>query len=122
MTIADLCTSSNKVSIFLRHRGITTRHIAFGFAIAFFLWASYRTFLSPQPLDISGYGQIYSPPLKSKTTPEEWRNRAQQVKAAFVHAYHGYEKHSWKWDELKPLTNTSQNKYDLIIFSVAFED
>jgi len=57
-------------------------------------------------LEVSG--QTYARP---PTTPEGWQNRAEQVKAAFVHAYHGYEKYAWKWDELRPMSHQGQNKY-----------
>jgi hypothetical protein len=117
MSIAELrCVT--QLLIFLRHRGITTRHLAFASAVALFLWASYHTVFSPHSLAFPE--RIYAP-VTPNTTPEEWRNRAEQVKAAFVHAYHGYEEHAWRWDELRPMTNQSQNKYDFIPFGVAFK-
>ena len=39
-----------------------------------------------------------------------WDARANAVKEAFVHAYHGYETHAFPEDELLPLTNTSAMK------------
>ena len=42
--------------------------------------------------------------------PEGWADRADMVKEAFVHAYHGYETHAIPQDELLPLTNRSVNK------------
>lgn len=36
--------------------------------------------------------------------------RAEAVKEAFGHAYSAYEKHALPADELRPLTNTSQQK------------
>lgn len=36
-----------------------------------------------------------------------WVSRANAVKHAFVHAYHGYEAHAFPEDELLPLTNSS---------------
>ena len=44
------------------------------------------------------------------TTPDEWMSRAEQVKQAFAHAYHGYETHAFPHDELKPLTNRTYDK------------
>lgn len=39
-----------------------------------------------------------------------WAERAERVKEAFVHAYHGYEEHAFPKDELLPLSNGSVNK------------
>ena len=39
-----------------------------------------------------------------------WAARANAVKQAFVHAYHGYEAHAFPEDELLPLTNSSETK------------
>jgi hypothetical protein len=113
MSIADLprVYPLAQLLVFLRHKGITARHIAFGAGVLFFLWASYHTFFSPQSLSFPS--EIYVAPA-TPTTPEEWRYRAEQVKAAFIHAYHGYELHAWKSDELRPMSSTAQNKYDLI--------
>lgn len=104
--IRDLYHSQTvtQASIFLRHRGITLRHIAFGSAVLIFLWTSYHTFFSQRT---SFADQLYAP---STTPPDEWTWRAQQVKAAFKHAYGGYEKYAWGKDELRPRSNTSQNK------------
>ena len=35
-----------------------------------------------------------------------WDDRAEKVKEAFLHAYHGYEKYAAPGDELRPLSNT----------------
>ena len=42
--------------------------------------------------------------------PVNWVARANAVKQAFVHAYHGYEAHAFPEDELLPLTNSSKTK------------
>lgn len=99
-----------QVAVLLRHRGITVRHITFGAVIFFFLWTSYYTFVYRRSLPLPS--KIYAAP--STTSPEEWKNRAEQVKAAFVYAYHGYEEYAWGFDELKPMTNTSTNKCGLV--------
>ncbi|KAF9529051.1 glycoside hydrolase family 47 protein [Crepidotus variabilis] len=39
------------------------------------------------------------------------RCRAEKVKEAFVHAYHGYEKYAMPNDELRPVTNGFSNEY-----------
>jgi len=47
----------------------------------------------------------------TETTPAElWAERQQQVKKAFVHAYHGYETYAAPMDELRPLANVGVNK------------
>ena len=38
----------------------------------------------------------------------DWAARANAVKQAFVHAYHGYEAYAFPGDELLPLTNSSR--------------
>jgi hypothetical protein len=40
----------------------------------------------------------------------DWAARADAVKQAFAHAYHGYETYAFPEDELLPLTNTSEMK------------
>lgn len=39
-----------------------------------------------------------------------WEERAEKVKAAFLHAYHGYEKYASPRDELLPLSKAGVNK------------
>lgn len=93
-----------QVCIFLRHRGITLRNFVFGSVVLVFLWTSYHTLSSQR---VSFPDQPY---ISSTTPPEEWARRARQVKAAFKHAYGGYEKYAWGKDELRPRSNTGQNK------------
>ena len=40
----------------------------------------------------------------------DWPARANAVKQAFAHAYHGYETYAFPEDELLPLTNSSEMK------------
>ena len=40
----------------------------------------------------------------------DWGARADAVKRAFAHAYHGYETYAFPQDELLPLTNTTEMK------------
>ncbi|KAF8159581.1 glycoside hydrolase family 47 protein [Crassisporium funariophilum] len=46
------------------------------------------------------------------TTPEIWQFRAEKVKAAFMHAYHGYERYAAPADELQPITNGTINNFN----------
>ncbi|KAF5355355.1 hypothetical protein D9758_006099 [Tetrapyrgos nigripes] len=43
---------------------------------------------------------------------EVWAERANQVKLAFLHAYHGYERYALPHDELKPLTGGYQDNFN----------
>lgn len=41
----------------------------------------------------------------------EWEESATQVRQAFIHAYHGYERYAVPNDELRPLSKGQSNKY-----------
>lgn len=45
-----------------------------------------------------------------------WETRAKEVKDAFLHAYHGYEKYAAPFDELLPVSDSRVNKcgYDSV--------
>lgn len=48
--------------------------------------------------------------------PEEGVNKQQMadsVKTEFLHAWNGYKTHAWGYDELKPLSDTARNWYDV---------
>lgn len=47
---------------------------------------------------------------KPKPSGVNWDARAEDVKKAFLHAYHGYEQYAMPADELQPLTNGRINK------------
>lgn len=57
-------------------------------------------------------GRRWTPPpvAASRTPPAEWQRRADQVKQAFLHAYHGYETHAMLHDEIRPLSNQFKDK------------
>ena len=40
-----------------------------------------------------------------------WETRAKEVKDAFLHAYHGYEKYAAPSDELLPVSDSRVNQY-----------
>jgi len=42
--------------------------------------------------------------------PSIWQAKADSVKTAFIHAYHGYEKYAAPQDELRPTTNAGSNQ------------
>ncbi len=47
---------------------------------------------------------------KAKPSGVDWDARAEDVKKAFLHAYHGYERYAMPSDELQPLSNGRINK------------
>lgn len=49
---------------------------------------------------------------RSPIPSEEWETRAERVKEAFLHAYHGYEKYAMPKDELRPVSNKGMNSYN----------
>lgn len=112
MVSVDILRSQHvsKLLVFLRHKGITLRHLAFGGGILVFIWTSYFTFFSqPRRARTALPSSAILRPAVEPTTAE-WANRAEQVKAAFVHTYRGYEEHAWGYDELKPVSQQSHNK------------
>lgn len=59
-------------------------------------------------------GRRWTPPpvAASRTPPAEWQRRADQVKQAFLHAYHGYETHAMPHDEIRPLSNQFKDNFN----------
>ncbi|KAH7107963.1 seven-hairpin glycosidase [Auriculariales sp. MPI-PUGE-AT-0066] len=61
-----------------------------------------------------------APDVKKKSQPiitvkdrKLWASRAEQVKAAFLYAYHGYEQYAtWPEDELKPTSNIGERNFN----------
>jgi hypothetical protein len=95
--------------IFIRpppRRGITIRHVAFVLAFSAALWTLYHSYLNGSETLFPQEHVFFWPP----ETPEIWADRAAQVKNAFLHAYHGYERHAFPHDELRPISNRSIDK------------
>jgi len=67
-----------------------------------FLVTLYRAYM-PYPWPTRTEEEVLGPHVN-------WAARANAVKQAFVHAYHGYEAHAFPEDELLPLTNTSDSR------------
>ena len=85
------------------------RHLAFAAAIVVSLTTLYYMVLPRKSAAIIHY----SPPATHDVTEDStalWHGRADQVKAAFLHAYHGYEQYAFYHDELRPLSNMSVDK------------
>ncbi|KAG8897773.1 hypothetical protein FRB99_007932 [Tulasnella sp. 403] len=53
----------------------------------------------------------YEPVVVDEGDQPDWAARALQVKHAFLHAYNGYMKYAFPWDELLPLNNKRVNNY-----------
>lgn len=94
-----------KASSSLRRRGISIRHIAFAFALSIGLLTLYFNYFRRTGYSFPADFIHYAP-----ETPEVWTDRSFQVRDAFLHAYHGYERFAFPNDELRPLSNTSVNK------------
>ncbi|KZT07477.1 glycoside hydrolase family 47 protein [Laetiporus sulphureus 93-53] len=91
-----------------KYRRVHSRHLGFAaFACLVILTLYYFTLPRHDKSAVH-----YRSPFVSNTSREEWRQRAEQVKQAFRHAYSGYEKHAWGYDELLPLTNGSKNNFN----------
>ena len=48
--------------------------------------------------------------ISSSDVARTWPERAEKVKAAFVHAYVGYKTYAFGMDELKSVSNDGVNK------------
>lgn len=89
-------------------RSITVRHVAFVLALSLALWTLYHGYFDQgEPLFLEHSEPVFFWPPE---TPEIWADRAARVKKAFIHAYHGYERHAFPHDELCPVSNTSIDK------------
>ena len=48
---------------------------------------------------------------ESCSTPHEWHVAAERTRAAFLHAWNGYERFAFGSDELRPLSHTSSDRW-----------
>ncbi|KAI6010682.1 glycoside hydrolase family 47 protein [Pisolithus orientalis] len=97
----------------LHRRGFSSRRILVAIAFSFALCILYYTHLrntqsDPLPELIPEEDVVFWP----TEPPEIWAERAVQVKNAFLHAYHGYERYAFPHDELTPLSNASTNSFN----------
>ena len=103
--------------IILNRKKLSTRYVpvlgvAFLFVWAWSLWPGHpRPFHQRPP-------PVILPHAVSHTTHAEWYRRSQKVKGAFLHAYSGYERHASPHDELRPMWNTSVDKYVILYCGV----
>lgn len=97
----------------LHRRGFSSRRVLVAIAFSFALCILYYTHLrntqsDPLPELIPEEDVVFWP----TEPPEIWAERAVQVKNAFLHAYHGYERYAFPHDELTPLSNASTNSFN----------
>lgn len=81
---------------------------AYGFMAISVLWLLFNSFSSgPTPFAFppEAYEEAELAP------PHVWKGRADRVKEAFLHAYHGYEHYAFPHDELRPLSNRDRDKF-----------
>ncbi|KAF8637595.1 hypothetical protein AX17_002664 [Amanita inopinata Kibby_2008] len=99
-TLARLCH--------LSQRRLQPRPILYGAVVTVALYFLYRNALTSRPSLL---------PPKPYKEPEDvpsdvWEERASEVKHAFLHAYHGYETYAAPSDELLPVSNSQENKFN----------
>ncbi|KAG6374849.1 glycoside hydrolase family 47 protein [Boletus reticuloceps] len=92
----------------LPRRNITIRHVAFVLAFSAVLWTIHHTYSKVTEAFSPQEHVSFWPP----DSPEIWADRAAQVKNAFLHAYHGYERYAFPHDELRPISNTSIDNFN----------
>ncbi|KAI0825542.1 glycoside hydrolase [Irpex lacteus] len=107
---------------FLRRLGlrISSRHLIFGIVTFTFLFTLFRISplfpIYPSKRTIPLWPVDPPPSVGQQVTSEpevaDWSARAEQVKQAFLHAYHGYEKHAMPMDELHPLANDGVDNFN----------
>ncbi|KZT25222.1 glycoside hydrolase family 47 protein [Neolentinus lepideus HHB14362 ss-1] len=98
-----LATTFSKASVAWRNtlsnKRLGFRYLGFASGSLMVLYMLYS--ISRGPTDVLSISREI---FKSSTSPAVWEMRAEQVKQAFVHAYHGYEQYAAPHDELLPMT------------------
>ncbi|KAI6024434.1 glycoside hydrolase family 47 protein [Pisolithus marmoratus] len=96
----------------LHRQGISFRRILVTLTVSFALCTLYYTH-SRKTQSVSEFIPEEDVVLWPADSPEIWAERAVQVKNAFLHAYHGYERYAFPHDELTPLSNASTNSFNM---------
>ncbi|KAF5383589.1 hypothetical protein D9615_003579 [Tricholomella constricta] len=91
----------------LRHRPLA-RNLFYGVFILVCIYLLHRTTFPRAALPLTGDG--FGKPVVRP--PQAWEESAAQVRRAFLHAYHGYERYAAPHDELRPLSNNYSNKFN----------
>ncbi|KAG6813865.1 hypothetical protein H0H92_006272 [Tricholoma furcatifolium] len=90
----------------IRHRPFT-RNLAYALLFFTCLYILNRAWQSD-----SGYSYSYGTGRTALRPPVAWEETAAQVRRAFLHAYHGYERYAAPYDELRPLTNNGSDVFN----------
>lgn len=102
-----------RVDAILRARP-SIRHLVYVAIALFTTWTLYSLLLAEGPYGFPAFRDDDAPirltPEYGSKVPETWPEKAQAVKGAFVHAYHGWERWAAPADELLPLSEESQDK------------
>ncbi|KAJ6483716.1 glycoside hydrolase family 47 protein [Mycena vitilis] len=93
---------SLKIVQIIRHRPFLSGGLFF--LILVFFW-------NVRPYEYLSFAQDNGA-FPTNTPPDTWRQRAVQVKRAFVHAYHGYEQYAAPHDELTPLSSNYSDEFN----------
>ncbi|KAL1745201.1 glycoside hydrolase family 47 protein [Schizophyllum fasciatum] len=92
----------------LRHRP-QLRNWVYGAVMLSSLYLLYQ-FITPSASRVSFPSEVHVEP---ELLPQSvWDSRAERVKKAFRHAYHGWEQYAAPHDELKPISNTFQDNFN----------
>ncbi|KAF8074909.1 glycoside hydrolase family 47 protein [Lyophyllum atratum] len=89
---------------FIRHRPLT-RNLILGLFLFLCVYLFHKATVSRDSLPFTDDGSIVRPPVA-------WEEDAAQVRRAFLHAYHGYERYAATHDELRPKTNSYSDKFN----------
>ena len=100
----------------LRRPRLSSRYGIFGIISFIFLITLFHLhpiapiYFNNEPLSI--WPTPNSPlPTHSEDVQVDWPQRAEEVKQAFLHAYHGWEKYAAPQDDLLPLMKQGINEY-----------
>ncbi|KAI0690301.1 seven-hairpin glycosidase [Cytidiella melzeri] len=102
----------------LKRLRLGPRHVIFGIISLIFMFTLYHISAVPHREHVEPHiGKVQLRPAQPEfptTRPEDvdWPRRAEEVKAAFLHAYHGYEKYAAPHDDLLPLKNQGADHFN----------
>jgi mannosyl-oligosaccharide alpha-1,2-mannosidase len=81
------------------------RNVVYAVAICLTLYILFFTIASRET-----YIPKYLKPRPDQQT-QNWPEKSERVKAAFLHAYHSYEQYAAPHDELRPKTRVGSDQY-----------
>lgn len=80
------------------------RYLCYGTVLTIFLYVVYHNMRFTMP--------FIGLPGTQDASPAVWETRAEEVKKAFLHAYHGYESYAAPFDELMPVSNSKVSNFN----------